>query len=52
MTRWRNKGYHEKSMEEAKDLIDKGIGMGELKKITGLNEEDINKAKKKMEGKI
>lgn len=51
MGRWRNKGTHEKSMETAKDLIDKGIGMGEIKEITKLNKHDVTKARMKMEGK-
>jgi hypothetical protein len=51
MGRWRNKGIHEKSMETAKDLLDKGIGMAEIKERTRINEQDIMKAKEKMEGK-
>ncbi|AND83762.1 hypothetical protein KM792_12250 [Clostridium tyrobutyricum] len=47
-----DKGCHEKAMEKAKDLLNKGIGMGEIKEITGLDEHNINKARKKMEGKI
>ncbi len=50
MGRWRNKGTHERSMENAKDLIDKGIGMAEIKERTGINEQDVTKAKEKMEG--
>ena len=45
-----NKGHHEESMETAKELIDKGIGMREIKERTGLNEHDIEKAREKMEG--
>ncbi|MEY8000466.1 hypothetical protein AB8U03_09720 [Clostridium sp. Mt-5] len=48
----KNKGLHEKAMEKAKDLLDKGIGMGEIKEITGLDEHDITKARNKMEGKM
>ncbi|NMM61225.1 hypothetical protein HBE96_00610 [Clostridium sp. P21] len=51
MTRSRNKGIHEKSMEQAKDLLDKGIGMTEIKNRTQLSEEDVMKAKDKMQGK-
>lgn len=50
MGRWRNKGHHEKSMETAKDLLDKGMGMEEIKEVTGLNEHDVIKAKDKMYG--
>lgn len=52
MESYKNKGLHEKAMEKAKDLLDKGIGMGEIKEITGLDEHDITKARKKMEGKM
>lgn len=48
MGRWRNKGSHEKAMETSKDLLDKGMGMGEIKEATGLNEKDVIKAKDKM----
>lgn len=51
MGRWRNRGHHEKAMETAKDLVDKGVGMAEIGEITGLNEQNITKARKKMEGK-
>lgn len=51
MGRWLNKGEHEKNMEEAKDLLNKGIGMGEIKERTGLSEKDIIKAKEKMESR-
>ena len=50
MGRWINKGHHEKAMETAKDLLDKGIGMEEIKEITKLNEHDVIKAKDKMKG--
>lgn len=52
MGRWLNKGHHEHAMEIAKDLIDKGIGSAEIKERTGLNEHDVEKARKKMEGKM
>ncbi|UZQ49726.1 hypothetical protein [Clostridium kluyveri] len=48
----KNKGFHENAMEKAKDLLNKGIGMEEIKEVTGLNEHDITKARKKMEGKM
>lgn len=48
MGRWRNKGRHEETVETSKDLLDKGMGMGEIKEETGLNEHDIIKAKDKM----
>ncbi len=51
MGRWRNKGVHEKTMEKTKDLLDKGVGMGEIKQRTGLDEENVIKAKEKMEGR-
>lgn len=51
MVRSKNKGTHEKAMEQAKDLLDKGVGMGEIKNITELNEHDVIKAKEKMQGK-
>jgi len=47
-----NKGHHEKAMEKAKDLLHKGTGMEEIKEVTSLNEHDVTKARKKMEGKI
>lgn len=51
MVRSKNKGTHEKAMEQAKDLLDKGVGIGEIKSRTELNEHDVMKAKEKMEGK-
>jgi hypothetical protein len=51
MGRFINKGHHEKAMEETKDLIDRGAGLAEIKERTGLNNHDIEKATKKMEGK-
>jgi len=41
------KGEHEKAIEKAKEMIDKGCGMGEMVTKTHLSEEDILKAKKK-----
>lgn len=43
------KGEHEKAMEKAKDMLDKGCGMGEIVKETHLSEENVMKAKRKME---
>jgi hypothetical protein len=42
-----NKGGHEKAMEKAKKMLDKGSGMGEIVSETGLSEDDVTKAKKK-----
>lgn len=41
------KGQHEESMEKAKELIDKGIGMGKIMEETNLSEKDVIKAKDK-----
>ena len=41
------KGEHERSMEKAKEMIDRGCGMGEIAAETHLKEEDVIKAKKK-----
>jgi hypothetical protein len=41
------KGQHERSMEEAKEMLDKGYGMGEIVEVTNLAEKDITKAKSK-----
>jgi len=43
-----NKGEHEKSMEKAKKMLDKGCGMAEMQAKTHLTPEDIMKAKKKL----
>jgi hypothetical protein len=50
MGRTENKGHHEKSMEETKDLIDRGAGASEIRERTGLDNHDIEKAREKMEG--
>ena len=42
-----NKGEHEKSMEKAKEMLDRGCGMGEIVEETHLTAEDVMKAKKK-----
>lgn len=42
---------HEEAMEAAKDMLDKGIGMGEIKEVTNLSEHDVKKAKDKMNGR-
>lgn len=42
------KKKHEVAMEDAKEMLDKGIGMTEISNSTGLNEENINKARKKL----
>lgn len=41
------KGQHEEMMERAKEMIDKGIGMGKIIEETGLTEKDVIKAKDK-----
>ncbi|MDP4091698.1 MAG: hypothetical protein Q8930_20840 [Bacillota bacterium] len=41
------KGDHEKAMEHAKEMIDKGIGMGKIVEKTNLTEKDVIKAKDK-----
>lgn len=42
------KKKHEVAMEDAKEMLDKGIGMIEISNSTGLNEKDINKARRKL----
>lgn len=44
------KGDHEKAMEKAKEMLDKGCGMGDIVEETKLSEENVMKAKRK--GKI
>lgn len=46
------KGKYEESIEEAKDLLNDGIGMEEIAELTSLDEEDIKKAQDKMSKKI
>lgn len=41
------KGEHEKAMEKAKEMIDKGIGMAKIMEETNLSEKDVKKAKDK-----
>jgi len=43
-----NKGQHEKSMEKAKEMLDKGLGMGNIMEETQLSEENVMKAKGKL----
>lgn len=43
------KPKHEVAMEDAKEMLDKGIGMGEISNSTGLDERNINKARRKIE---
>lgn len=43
------KGEHEEAMEKAKEMLDKGYGMGEILKETHLSVENIMKAKRKWE---
>lgn len=42
-----NKGEHEEAMEKAKEMLDRGCGMAEIKDETNLSEENITKAKRK-----
>ena len=41
------KGEHERAMEKAKEMLDKGCGMGEIVEETRLSEENVLKAKRK-----
>lgn len=43
------KPKHEAAMEEAKDMLSKGVGMSEIENLTGLDERNINKARRKVE---
>jgi hypothetical protein len=43
------KQKHEIAMEHAKEMLDKGIGMGEISDSTGLDDRNINKARRKLE---
>jgi len=45
------KGEHENAMEKAKEMLDKGCGMGEIVDKTHLSQENVMKAKKKWEGR-
>lgn len=45
----KKKVKHEVAIEDAKEMLDKGIGMGEITNSTGLEEKDINKARRKLE---
>ena len=45
------KGEHEKAMEKAKEMLDRGCGMGEIVDVTHLSEENVTKAKRKWEGR-
>ncbi|MBC8062807.1 MAG: hypothetical protein H7Y18_19420 [Clostridiaceae bacterium] len=42
-----NKGQHEKSMEKAKEMIDRGCGLSNIMEETHLTEENVLKAKEK-----
>lgn len=48
----RRKGQHEETVEFAKDLLEKGVGMGEITEKTGLREEQVKKVMDKMEKKL
>lgn len=45
------KGEHEKAMEKAKKMLDRGCGMSDIVNETHLSEENVMKAKRKMLGK-
>ncbi|ERI92558.1 hypothetical protein HMPREF1982_02166 [Clostridiales bacterium oral taxon 876 str. F0540] len=47
----KDKKKHEVAMEDAKEMLDKGIGMGEITSTTGLDERNVNKARRKLEDK-
>jgi hypothetical protein len=47
----KEKAKHEIAMEHAKEMLDKGIGMNEISNSTGLDERNINKARRKLEDK-
>ena len=42
-----NKGEHEKSMEKAKEMLDRGCGLKDIIEETHLTEENVMKAKGK-----
>lgn len=42
------KGAHEDAVERTRALLDKGIGMAEIKDITHLTEDEITKVKNRM----
>lgn len=42
------KGAHEDAVERARALLDKGVGMSEIKEVTHLTEDEITKVKKRM----
>lgn len=48
----KRKGQHEETVEFAKDLLEKGVGMGEITEKTGLREEQVRKIMDKMEKKL
>jgi hypothetical protein len=43
------KGEHEKAMEKAKEMLDRGFGIGAIVEETKLSEENVMKAKRKWE---
>lgn len=45
----KKKEKHEVAMEDAKEMLSKGIGMIEISDSTGLDERNINKARRKVE---
>ncbi|ERK28521.1 MULTISPECIES: hypothetical protein [Clostridium] len=46
------KGMHEKQMEQARDMLEKNIGLAQIVEETGLSESDVLKKQEKMRKKI
>ncbi len=46
------KGMHEKQMEQARDMLEKNIGLSQIVEETGLSEADILKKQEKMRKKV
>lgn len=46
-----SKGEHEERVETAKNLLENGIGLGEVQKGTGLSENDIRKYNREVKSK-
>ena len=43
------KGEHEEAVEKAKEMLDRGCGMSAIVEKTHLSEENVTKAKRKLE---
>ncbi len=46
------KGLYEDAVEHAKELLDKGVGMGKVMEVTNLKEKDIIKIQNKKEEEL